>query len=273
MYTTQRFGFGVGAGLTPAVKNLLIANGAVYLLQLIVGPQMTMMLGLVPRLAWSRLHVWQFVTYMFLHGNFLHILMNMYALWIFGCEVERMWGPKAFYRYYFITGIGAGVFHTLITPMSAVPTIGASGAVLGVLTAFAVMFPRREITLLLFFILPVRMTARTLALVFAGISVFNGVLNSPDGVAHFAHLGGMIVGYLYLRQDWKFDAARQKLKQWLGRPRMKSSGYRKEDIEKYRRLVDKLLDKANEVGMENLTGDEKRFLKRASKIINKEDGI
>ena len=112
-------------------------------------------LGLIPRWAWSRFFLWQFVTYMFLHGGLFHLIINMYALWVFGTEVERMWGPKAFYRYYFITGIGAGIVHTLITPLSTIPTIGASGAVLGVLTAFAMMFPDREITLLLFFILPV----------------------------------------------------------------------------------------------------------------------
>jgi membrane associated rhomboid family serine protease len=253
----------------------MIANGAVYLLQLLIGPQMTMVLGLVPRLAWSRFFIWQFVTYMFLHGNFLHILMNMYALWVFGCEVERMWGGKAFYRYYFITGIGAGLFHTLVTPLSQIPTIGASGAVLGVLTAFAVMFPKRVITLLLFFILPVRMTARTLALIFAGISVLNGVINSPDGVAHFAHLGGMIVGYLYLKQDWKLDRLKKWVQKQFHRPRMKVADRKEkdkgEDLEKLRRLVDKVLDKANDVGIENLSRDEKIFLKRASKILNKDD--
>ena len=168
MVTTRRFGFGFGGGITPAVKNLLIANGAVYVLQLLVGPRLIPVLGLVPKLIWTRFVLWQLVTYMFLHGNLLHIVMNMYALWVFGCEVERMWGSRIFYRYYFITGVGAGLFHTLVTPLSTVPTIGASGAVLGVMTAFAVMFPNRVITLLLFFILPVRMTARTLVLIFAG---------------------------------------------------------------------------------------------------------
>jgi len=270
MYTTRGSYWGIGRGITEAVKVLLIANGVVYLLQYFIGPQMILGLGLIPRWAWSRLFLWQFATYMFLHGGFFHLLINMYALWVFGTEVERMWGARAFYRYYFITGIGAGVIHTLITPLSMIPTIGASGAVLGVLTAFAVMFPDREITLLLFFILPVRMRARTLALLFAGMSLFSGVLGSTDGVAHFAHLGGMLVGYLYMKHDWQFVALKERYRHWRQKRRMRVVRQKEENLDKLRRLVDQVLDKANEVGMENLTRDEKLLLKKASKILSKE---
>ncbi len=257
-----------GRGITPAVRNLIIANGAVFVLQWIVGPRMTLLFGLVPHLAWSRFYLWQFVTYLFLHGGVLHLAVNMYTLYAFGCDVERMWGSRAFYRYYFITGCGAGLFHTLITPFSNIPTIGASGAVLGVLTAFAVMFPEREITLLLFFILPVRMRARILALIFAGISILSGVMGSADGVAHFAHLGGMAIGYLYLNRNCKtfrkaFDALRRK-------SRLHVSPQKKEDREELRKRVDEVLDKANEVGLENLNAEEKRILKRACRVLKKE---
>ena len=261
MTSAYRTQWSVGrGGLTEAVKKLLIANGIVYILGL----------GLVPRWVWSRFFIWQLASYMFLHGGFFHLVINMYALWVFGGEVERMWGPKAFLRYYFITGVGAGVIHTLITPFSTIPTIGASGAVLGVLTAFAVMFPDREITLLLFFILPVRRRARTLALLFAGMSVFSGVMGSADGVAHFAHLGGMLVGYLYMKQDWKLSSLRRRFDEWRRKQRMDVHRHKEEDLERLRRLVDQVLDKANEVGMENLTRDEKLLLTRASKIFNKE---
>ena len=269
MYTNRRMQFGFGSGITDTVKMLLIINGIVYFLQMIMGPRMILGLGLIPKLAWSRFYIWQFGTYMFLHGGFFHIVINMYALWVFGCEVERMWGPKAFLRYYFITGIGAGIIHTLLTPMSMVPTIGASGAVLGILTAYAMMFPERELTLLLFFILPVRMRARTLALLFAGMSLFSGVLGSADGVAHFAHLGGMLIGYLYMKKDWQLDSLSNLYRKWMRNRRMRVVQEKEEDIEKMRRLVDQVLDKVNEVGMENLTRDEKLFLKRASKILNK----
>jgi len=270
MYTTRSSYWGIGGGLTRAVKALLIANGIVYLLELIVGHKMIFALGLVPKWAWSRLFLWQFVTYMFLHGGFFHILINMYTLWVFGCEVERMWGPKAFYRYYFITGIGAGLFHAIITPFSTVPTIGASGAVLGVMTAFAVMFPDREITLLLFFIFPVRMRARTLVILFAGMSILGGVFGSPDGVAHFAHLGGILVGYVYMKHDWHFPALKKHYYDWKRRRQMRTVRQKEENLAKLRRIVDQILDKANEVGMENLTRDEKLLLKKASKILKKE---
>lgn len=280
MYTYQRMRWGLGGGgITDAVKMLLIVNGIVFLLQKIMGPrlegQFILLLGLLPRWALFRLFIWQFVTYMFLHGSFFHILLNMYALWVFGCEVERMWGPKAFYRYYFVTGIGAGIIHAaisfMIPGMSMIPTIGASGAVLGVLTAFAMMFPNREITLLLFFILPVTMRARTLALLFAGMSLFGGMMGRAGSIAHFAHLGGMLIGYLYIKRDWKFDKIGARMREWQKKRQMHVHRNKEEELEKLRRLVDQLLDKANEVGMENLTRDEKLLLKRASKILNKEE--
>ena len=271
MYTNRPSYWGMGRGITRAVKTLLIANGIVFVFEMIMPANNPMIgiFGLIPQYAWSKFYIWQFVTYMFLHGSILHIFFNMYALWVFGCEVERMWGTKAFYRYYFITGVGAGLFHTLITPGSEVATIGASGAVMAVLTAFAMMFPNREITLLIFFIFPVRMRARTLALGFAGLSIFNGVLGSPDGIAHFAHLGGMLVGYLYLKRDWKFPTFTGSVKKWQQQRKMKVVRKREEEIKKLRKLVDQVLDRANDVGMENLTHDERVFLKRASKILEK----
>lgn len=269
MYTTQRMRWGIGGGgITEAVKKLLIANGVVFFLQLVAGPQFTNFFALNPQVALSRFYIWQFVTYMFLHGNFFHILINMYVLWMFGSEVERMWGAKALYRYYFITGIGAGIFHALLAPSSA--TIGASGAVLGILTAFAVMFPNRQITLLLFFILPVTMRAKTLALLFAGMSLFSGMTGSADGIAHFAHLGGMLVGYIYLKRGSRFDSIKERYYEWRRTHRMRVERQNQEEMDRLRRLVDQVLDKANDVGMENLTRDEKILLKRASKILNKE---
>ena len=270
-YTSRRMQWGIGgAGITEAVKMLLIANGIGFLLQMLIGAPMLYYLGLIPRLAWSRFFIWQFATYMFLHGGFFHILINMYALWVFGCEVERMWGSKAFYKYYFITGIGAGIIHTLLTPMSTIPTIGASGAVLGVLTAFAMMFPDRQITLLLFFILPVTMKARTLALLFVGMSLFSGVFGSADGVAHFAHLGGMLVGYLYMKRGGSFGSLLKPFKDWTQKRRMRIHREKQENMEKIRRAVDKILDRANDVGMENLSNEEKQFLKKASKILGRD---
>jgi len=271
MYSYNRTEWGLSGGvITPAVKNLLIANGAGFVLSLLFGNGFFYFFGLVPKLALFRLHIWQFVTYLFVHGGILHIVINMYVLWIFGCEVERMWGTKVFYKYYFITGVGAGLFHSLITPNSIVPTVGASGAIMGVLTAFAVLFPNREITMLLFFVFPVRMRAKTLALVFAAFSLFSGAAGSRDGVAHFAHLGGMVIGYIYMKRYSSFTVIFDKLRQLKRKHRMRVQREKEVDLEKLRRMVDSILDKANEIGMENLSREEKRFLKHASKILNRE---
>jgi membrane associated rhomboid family serine protease len=272
MYSYQRMSWGMGGGgMTDAVKKLLIANGVFFVIQMFAGPAMTASLGLVPRLAWSRLYLWQFVTYLFLHGGFVHLALNMYALYMFGSEVERMWGSKAFLRYYFITGIGAGAIHTLVTPFSMSPTIGASGAVAGVLAAYALMYPRNEITLLLFFILPVRMQARTLALGYALISVLSGAAGSPDRIAHFAHLGGMLVGYVYLKRGSSFDFLKSQFHQRQRERNMRVVREREEEADKLRRLADAVLDKANAVGFENLTRDEKLILKRAAEVLKNEE--
>ncbi|MCD6115443.1 rhomboid family intramembrane serine protease [bacterium] len=271
MYNYRRMDWGLSGGiLTPGVKNLLVANGAVYLISLVFGPKFVYFFGLVPKLALSHFYIWQFATYMFLHGGLLHLIINMYALWLFGTEVERMWGTKVFYKYYFITGIGAGIIHSLILPNSLIPTIGASGAIMGILTAYAVLFPNRELTLLLFFILPIRIRAKTLALLFAAFSLLSGAMGSRDGIAHFAHLGGMLVGYVYMKRYSTITLLVDKVKEWKRKRNMHVYADKQEELEKLRRLVDKILDKANEVGMENLTKEEKRFLKHASKILNKE---
>jgi membrane associated rhomboid family serine protease len=266
---TMRWDMG-GGGITQSVKLLLIANGACYLLSLLAGPAIHSWLGLVPYLAWRKLYLWQFFTYLFLHGGVLHLALNMYALWVFGTEVERLWGSKVFLRYYFVTGVGAGLIHTLVTPFSTVPTIGASGAVVGVLTAFAMLFPDREVTLLLFFILPVRMTARMLALLFAGLSLVSGSLGTQDGVAHFAHLGGMLVGFLYIRFWGRFESIKDRYANWKRRRAMRVVRRNELDKQRVRRRVDEILDKANAVGFDRLTPEEKRSLKKASEKMGRE---
>jgi len=273
MYTTQQtqFGFG-GRQLTEAVKKLLIINGAVFLLQFLGGNSIINLFGLFPRLAWSKLYIWQFVSYMFLHGGFLHLGLNMYALWMFGTEVEKMWGTKAFYRYYFITGIGAGLIHTLVTPMSMVPTIGASGAVMGILLAFGMLFPERRITMLLFFVMPVTLKAKHLVMGFAAISILSGMSGSPDGIAHFAHLGGMLIGYIYIKGGLStiFEKITKLFSDTKRRSNMHVHKDNTAELEKLKRIVDTILDRANEVGFENLTRDEKTVLKKAGKILKKE---
>ena len=136
-YNRQQVRFGLGGGnITPAVKQLLIANGIVFFLQMIAGDQLIVLFGLSRDFILKKFFVWQFFTYMFLHAGFFHIFFNMFMLWMFGGEVERAWGSKEFLKYYFICGAGAGVFQLVFKPALV---IGASGAIYGVLIAFVLL--------------------------------------------------------------------------------------------------------------------------------------
>lgn len=274
-YSEQSVQFGLGARLTPGVKYLLIATSAVYLLQLVFWQPMLHWFALNPRMILHSFAIWQFFTYMFLHGNFLHILFNLFILWIFGAEVENAWGTKPFLKYYFITGIGAGVIDFLVNLIFGmhVITIGASGAIYGLIIAFALIFPERYITLLILFVLPVTMKATHMAAMMAIISVFAGVSNLfgvGDGVAHFAHLGGMLVGYIYLKTDLRRTLFEDKLKRPMKLYRVKKDIKSMRKLKSIEQQVDEILDKINEVGYEGLTSEEKRILKRASSHFSKD---
>lgn len=201
-YRTQySSGVGLGGRITPGIKALILTNVAVFALQKLapfLGPSpIEPIFGLTPSLVaggW----VWQIVTYMFLHSTSWlgHLLLNMLMLWMFGTEIERAWGTREFVKYYFICGIGAGLTSCLLFWNST--TIGASGAVFGVMLAYAFLFPNRQI--LFWFIFPMR--ALTFVLLCAGIELYS-LLSLSDGVAHIAHLGGMLFGFLYLKRVWR----------------------------------------------------------------------
>ena len=194
--------YSLGPGpLTPAVRALIVLNVAGYLLALVV-PAVSIWLGLVPALVFERWWVWQPVTYMFLHGGLFHLLFNMLALWMFGVDLERRWGTRFFARYYFISGIGAAATTLVVSllpysfaaPLYGSVTVGASGAVYGLLVAFAMMYPHRPIYLYMLFPIP----ARIFVLIVGAISFLSSVSEARGGVAHAAHLGGLVAGYLYL---------------------------------------------------------------------------
>lgn len=156
---------------------------------------------------------WQILTHMFMHGGFWHIFFNMYSLLMFGSILERSLGPKKFLIFYFVTGLGAVALHTGVEWMQArvfiangaaqayqqllvTPTLGASGAIYGVLIGFAMLYPQARLTLIF---PPIPMTAKWLVIIFAAIELFSGINGIQDGVAHFAHLGGMLFGWLLIR--------------------------------------------------------------------------
>ncbi|MCK4421671.1 rhomboid family intramembrane serine protease [candidate division WOR-3 bacterium] len=180
------------------LRKLIIANVAVFFLQMILSTAIPFVhyFALIPRL-FMKGWVWQGVTYMFLHGGLFHLFINMYILWMFGRELEYMWGTKEFYKYYFICGVGAAFIYSLFNMNSYIPVVGASGAVFGILLAYGITFPRRKLLIFPFFI---PLEARYAVLLFGGIELLM-LLVGGGNIAHLAHLGGLAVGYLYLR--WK----------------------------------------------------------------------
>src|SRR4030042_7177118 len=192
-----------GSGMiSPAVKNLLFANIAVFLLQFLapaLNETMVRLFGLIPLLAFNHYFIWQFVTYMFLHGGFIHIFFNMFALWMFGVGLEEIWRTKEFLKYYFSTGIAAGLCTALFSWGSIIPTIGASGAIYGILAAYALFFPDRYVYM--YFLFPIKM--KYLSLILGALEFFSAYNQAQTGIAHAAHLGGMVVGFFYLNYKYR----------------------------------------------------------------------
>jgi len=211
--TYYRYRFSFGYGLTPVIKNLMIIMGAVFLLQMLVDGWLEFYLGLVPILVWRKYFLWQLFTYMFLHGGFGHIFFNLLALYMFGGELENYWGGKKFLFYFFFCGIGAGICTVLFTPdiYQRIPVIGASGAIYGILLAFAWLFPNRLIYIYFLFPIP----AKYFVIIFGLIEFFSSMSGPGGGVAHLTHLGGLLFGLFYMaypmiRQKIRRDYFRRK---------------------------------------------------------------
>lgn len=192
-----------GGPVTRTVKLLIIINVAVFALQMILralgGYSLVAYFGLIPAAVTNDLRVWQFVTYMFLHGGIFHIFFNMLTLFMFGNDLERYWGTPRFLNYYFLTGIGAGVCSWLVAMNSRSVIIGASGAIYGLLLAYGMLYPNRIVYLN--FLLPVKV--KWLVLIMGVMAFLSSITGDEPGVAHIAHLGGMLVGFLFLKsKDW-----------------------------------------------------------------------
>jgi membrane associated rhomboid family serine protease len=178
---------------TPIVLNLIIINGLVFIAQMVLDKSMdlTNMLALYPYNS-GLFKPYQLVTHMFAHGSFLHILFNMYGLWMFGTILERTWGHKRFLIFYLVCGLAAGIAQALLVENSA--AIGASGAVMGLLGAFGYLFPNTQFFIIPF---PFPIKAKYLVAIVAAIDIFGGFHpGGADNIAHFAHLGGLVMGLL-----------------------------------------------------------------------------
>jgi membrane associated rhomboid family serine protease len=181
--------------LTPVTRALLLINVAAYFLLPLLGHGIELVMALWP--IGPNFMPWQVMTYAFLHGSFAHLFFNMLGLWMFGSELERVWGDRRFLQFYAASVLAAAATQLIVTALTGAeyPTIGASGGLFGLLLAYAMTFPNR--TILLFFVIP--MKAKYLALLYGLLELYQGAAVSNSGVAHFAHLGGMLGGLLMIR--------------------------------------------------------------------------
>ena len=192
------------------VKLLLILNTIVFLMVEISGMQFELFysnFGLVPAKVWASFMIWQPITYLFLHGGFIHLLFNMFVLWMFGKDLEFNWGFIPFLKYYFACGIGAGIITSIFGWNSFIPVIGASGAVYGLLLAYGLTYPNRLVYL--YGIFPIKVKFMVIAM--GVIAFFASMTSINSTVSHITHIAGMVVGFIYLQSKINF----RFLKLWL----------------------------------------------------------
>ncbi len=235
------------------ILTLILVNAFVFLLEHINPDYIVLLFGLVPPLITKKLFLWQFVTYMFLHGNFWHLFFNMFALYIFGHDLLMLWGHRRFLTYYFVSGIGAGLCAYIFTN---VPTIGASGAIYGLLLAYGLTFPNR--VLLLYFFIPMR--AKYLVVLFGAVEFLASITSRADGIAHTAHLGGMLFGAMMIIIHK--IARRYRFRPPRGTPFDEFTILRPQEPEE----IDEILDKILKYGIESLTPDERAILLKTGKF-------
>ena len=244
----RRYNFDWRGFITPGVKLLVIVCAAVFAVQTFA--QLSSNAAYVWILKWFALipgaithvlppRIWQVFTYIFLHGGLMHLLINMLMLWMFGRELEQIWGKRRFLNFFVLCGVGAGVIEVIVKTIpvffgkepSLVPTVGASGAIFGILMANAVLFPDRKIWLIP---LPVTIPMRPYVAVMGAIEFFGTLGSGGDNVAHICHLGGMLVAYLYLRRgsflynvrnsvtDWKYQRNKRRFQVYMGKQQQKN---------------------------------------------------
>ena len=212
---------------------------------------------LYPPDAIGKVWIWQLVSYMFLHSTTdpWHLIFNMLVLWMFGTEVEKAMGRQRFLTLYFTAGIFAGICCCIFTPSN--PILGASGAIFAIEVAFAMYYPNN---IVIFYFFPIR--AKYLVMLFASFTIINCLLPKGGNIAHFAHLGGLLYGFLFVRYSNTLNDA---IKTWARKKQYNEM----EEVEHIQEKVDKILEKVHREGMASLTRKERSFLNNASKIYKK----
>lgn len=309
----KRRGFG-GRLLPQVIKYLLVTNITIFILDnffftnlsvgnVNLGEAFMKNFALWP-ISSGLFRPWQLVTYMFMHAGFMHIFINMFVLWMFGFELETVWGSKKFFWYYMMCGVGAGLANLLIAPLftTVAPTVGASGAIYGVLAAFAFLFPNRPIYL--YFFIPIK--AKYLIILYMVMDLVSVIGQADTGIAHIAHLGGAVVGIVYLlitrktsrgnfftdvnrgsgRFSSQFSSSGKKKESTFGnwqnggttsrKVHIKEDDYGEVEEHDYKKeiddnektaqeKIDAILDKLSEGGYQSLTEEEKKVLFQESK--------
>jgi membrane associated rhomboid family serine protease len=287
MYQRQvRFRF--GGPLTPAVKNLLLINIVIFVIQNVTNYELISQWFALSHNGLLTLKIWQIFTYMFLHGKmfyggFTHIFFNMFALWMFGGDLERLWGSKFFLRYYLLCGLGAGIFIAMMNAymaeanplMADTPTLGASGAIYGILLAYGMTWPNREV--LIYFLFPVKMKYVVL---FFGLIEFFGTLSSVQGagghISHIGHLGGIVTGFFVLWYKKQHPGPRNSssrstethqgfVESFVKKRRVDRKRSEIEKRIKAKKIIDRLLEKIAREGMSALSKSELKDLEWARK--------
>jgi len=255
----------IAASLPKGLSAILIVTCALWLVQLIpaIGDMLTGVFALAPSAAIEHLQVWRFFTYVFLHDPHspMHILFNMLALWMFGVELEELWGTKRFIGFYILGGVGSGLFSVMLWHSHI---IGASGAILALLTVYACYFPDR--TILMFFVIP--MPVR-IAVVIIGVVSLWGAGSGAGDTAYLTHLGGIAVGFLY----YKYYAPIVAWGKRRSRPggagvkilTFRTTGKEQTSQRYFEEIIDPILKKISARGMESLTESERKTLESASK--------
>lgn len=288
-------GFGGFSFFPPAIKTLMITNGIVFVFTspalfgqftldgTLLALWYRQYFGLMP-LETGFFYPWQLLTYQFMHADFWHLFFNMFfGLWMFGMEVEHTWGTKKFSLFYLSCGVVAGLCQLFLAPIfepSLAPVVGASGAVFGVLVAFAMMFPDRYI--FVYFLIPIKAKYFVMFLIVLGVMSIGG----PGNVANLAHLGGALAGYVFLLYDTRrmpfqevVDRLRWSFNKYSARRGYKDDGpvqakiidfseKKVDDRSEHQRRIDEILDKISRSGYQSLSEDEKKILFEASKKLN-----
>ena len=251
---------------TDAIKILVSVNFGIFLLQTIARTEGMFfpLFGLVPKMVWSEFMLWQPFTYLFFHGSIWHVLINMFILWMFGSELERLWGKEHFLKFYFVTGVGAGLVTIIFGLNSMTPIVGASGAVYGVLLAYGLTYPNR--TVYLYGIIPIKSLWFVIGI---GVIAFMSSFDNVSQISHLTHLSGMMIGYLMLKRPIRFNDLWFTIRKRTLEFKIKHEEKKVSQHQEIEREIDRIIDKINREGFDSLTDEEHDRLYKGSQSLSR----